>query len=355
MNRVRRRTWIAVAAVAALAGGVPLYACSSSDTTTGITPITGIQIQSDRLVAGKGCGRDPGQIFKYTAVLYLSDASGAPQGDPIASATYDCFTDGLFQNLETEQYALRILAFNAAAYDAQTAAVTNAGTNAGAIAALKPTWTTSCTATQQSNIEVLAVCDPLALSAGDGSISVATGGYSIAVTKTTTLPDGGAATVVEQHGCKDPDGYTLVEATLLPPGSGTGTGDAGDDGGPSGPGPDAASDAGAADAGPLDAALDAALDAVAPADAGVADATVPFDSGLDGAPADDGGTAPLGQTKSATCPDVITFGPLPVPARFGVQLVFLGSGGSVVAHTSCQADTSPGVTTTTVCAPLTQP
>ena len=55
-----------------------------------------------------------------------------------------------------------MLAYNAAAFAAQADTIRSSPADAK----LSPTWTTKCTATQQSNIEVIAVCDPLATGAG---------------------------------------------------------------------------------------------------------------------------------------------------------------------------------------------
>lgn len=335
-GRVKRRSMlVGVGAGLGLSLGLAaLYACGDSNTTTGITPITGIQIRSDSLVAGKGCGREPGQVFKYVAAVYHASDDGGATGDPLAVATYDCFTDALFQNLAASptgqfSYALTVLAFNAGAYDAQSAGIDGAAANGGAIGALKPTWTTSCTATQQSDIEVLAVCAPLGLAPGDGAITVATDAFKLPSTEI----DG----AVVQHGCGDPDGYAIVEVAL---GGSLVEGDGGAaEGGPPPPdaaGGDAAGAGDAGDGGPSDAGNTAA-------DAG----------GADAGPITDGGAAVT--TKSATCPDPITFAPLPVLSRFQLDVALRHADGTLAARTSCHADTSPGVASAPVCAPLVRP
>src|SRR4051794_11548587 len=159
---VLRRSWLAVGAVVSAAVA---YACSGTDATTGITPITGIQIRADALVAGRGCGRDPGQVYKYTAIVTYQTT-----GAVAATATYDCFADGEFQNLPASRtgdfaFVVKIFAYNTAAYEAQAGAISAIGSDPASFANLAPTWSSACTATQQSNIEVIAVCDPLRQSA----------------------------------------------------------------------------------------------------------------------------------------------------------------------------------------------
>ncbi len=136
-----------------------LAACSGTATTTGITPITGILIRSDALVGARGCGVSPTQVFKYAAVVV--DANGAA----ITAGTYDCFADGSFQNLAIGNYTVEIFAFTKAAYDAQASDILSAASSTlpdlPRLRRLAASSTTSCRATQQQNIEVLAVCDPL--------------------------------------------------------------------------------------------------------------------------------------------------------------------------------------------------
>jgi hypothetical protein len=140
-------------------GVIGLAACSGTAATTGISPITGILIRSDALVGARGCGRGPSQVFKYAAVVV--DTNGAA----ITAGTYDCFADGSFQNLAIGNYTVEIFAFSQAAYDAQSPDILSAASSTSPdlprLRRLAASATTSCRATQQQNIEVLAVCDPL--------------------------------------------------------------------------------------------------------------------------------------------------------------------------------------------------
>ncbi len=190
-----------VASAGTLAAVGSLAACDSTTVAATISPVTGIIIRSEGLVIGKGCGTGATQIFKYAAIVINSD------GVPVAGATYDCFADGTFVNLAATDggsfsFQVKIAAFNAAAYNAQSAAIENAAGRAdlAALAALKPTWTTDCTASQQQDIEVLAVCGPLTVPGSMGgpaaSIQLPTGSF--------ISPDGGLAR------CGDYDTVTAV-------------------------------------------------------------------------------------------------------------------------------------------------
>jgi hypothetical protein len=191
------------AGVVAAGASLVLAGCPSTATTTTYTPITGIIIRASSLVYGHGCGTDPDQIYKYGALLSYADDAGAA-GAPVYSGVFDCYTDGIFSNLPTSDggsldFALTIYAWNRDGFpdalqcpadpnnpcpgDDPGTLLSNAGT---------PTWTTTCSATQQSGISVVAVCAPLASSAappGDdggapesstaqGAITVDTHGFS---------------------------------------------------------------------------------------------------------------------------------------------------------------------------------
>ena len=143
-----------------------LFGCvlDSSTSATTITPITGIVLRSDSLVAGLGCGRSPGQVYRYAAVVTNIDAPDGPR----PSGLFDCFADGAFVNLPAspngnQAFRVDVLAFSASDYDTWNAngALVQAAANATTLLSFSSTWRTSCTATQQQNIVVLAVCGPL--------------------------------------------------------------------------------------------------------------------------------------------------------------------------------------------------
>lgn len=137
-------------------------ACSgTTDTSSTVSPVTEVIVRADALLLGHGCGTSDSQVFKYTVTIF--DAGNVPSG----SGAYGCFADATFANLTGSAsaaytFTLRIQAFNQVTYAAHEAAITDAVArkDADALDALA-TWKTACSATQQPNVQVLAVCDPL--------------------------------------------------------------------------------------------------------------------------------------------------------------------------------------------------
>lgn len=180
----------ALAALVAPAAVVcALAACATTTTTAAYTPITGILIRSSALVAGFGCGTGPHQVYRYVAIVDYARADGGAQrdaqaepqtGGPPWTNVFDCFADGVFENLPSsstgsQAFDVSIFAYDQASYDKSglpselgclpglTAAAACPSTPeviAAAVTAQAP-WTTTCTATQQQGIPVLAVCSPL--------------------------------------------------------------------------------------------------------------------------------------------------------------------------------------------------
>jgi hypothetical protein len=142
--------------------GAAVYACAGTDaTTTGYTPVTGVLVRAESLVSSLGCGMRDAQIFKYAAVVTQGTTT-------ITGGLYDCFADAKFANLQpgpdgTLSFTVQIYAFSQASYAAQNAGgvLDAAAADWSRLQAFKPTYKTTCTATQQQNVEVLAVCAPL--------------------------------------------------------------------------------------------------------------------------------------------------------------------------------------------------
>lgn len=144
-----------------------LVACAGTTTTAAYTPVTGIYIRADSLVSDYGCGTNPGQVYKYAAVVY--DDAKSVRG----SGLYSCFADGLFANLigtTTSNFTLQVYAFDYSRYSAQQTRIDAAVTAVDGNGLLTPdtttlqqlhTYGTDCVATQQSGVQVLAVCKPL--------------------------------------------------------------------------------------------------------------------------------------------------------------------------------------------------
>jgi hypothetical protein len=151
--------------------------CTNNVTALVYTPITGIVIRSADLVAGHGCGRGPGQVYAYVAVL-------APQDAPntlIQSAVVSCYADAVLSNLPYDAgssneigitpYFLHIYAYDYASFPAALACaapITNSGcpgdipdAAAGVVSGHPPTWTTTCVAGELPGEPLLAHCQPL--------------------------------------------------------------------------------------------------------------------------------------------------------------------------------------------------
>jgi hypothetical protein len=140
---------------------VALAACSGTTATTTTSPVTQVIVRADALLAGHGCGTGDAQAYKYAATIF--DADKVPRG----TGLYDCFADATFTNLSGSStgaytFTLRIQVFNANTYETRSADIARAVTklDADALDALA-TLKTSCSATQQPNVQVLAVCDSL--------------------------------------------------------------------------------------------------------------------------------------------------------------------------------------------------
>jgi hypothetical protein len=191
------------------AAGTSALACTSSTTATTYTPITGIEIASAPLVAGFGCGKGPGQVYRYAAVVTYNHSApdagkaGAPDageagspvtpcvtGDAGAPVTqggvpltniFDCFADGVFENLPSSDagsltFNVNIFAYNYADYvgaglpaNLGCPPALDAGNCTPSSQPVTPaqeklaTWISCpvCTATQQAGTPVIAVCGPL--------------------------------------------------------------------------------------------------------------------------------------------------------------------------------------------------
>lgn len=167
-----------------------LAACSGSSATTGVPPVTGIIVRAETLTGGRGCGTRPTQLFKYGVIVHGytwtdRDAAGPDPADPKSYATpraagvFDCFADGTFVELPDEggntTYRLDVFAFNQPDYAAANGALEAAGTDAQRALEAKPTWTTECFATQQKDVQALAVCAPLVAREGEPTAPVDAG------------------------------------------------------------------------------------------------------------------------------------------------------------------------------------
>ncbi len=184
---------ISVLGLLALAG---MTACgATTTTTTAFTPITGVLVRSDALVSGFGCGTRPDQIYKFAAVVTQGNETLTIGGVGVGLLS-DCFADAKFANLVagpdgTLSFAVQIYAFSKEAYLAQQQrGLDTAVTDWSKLQKFRPTYKTSCRATQQQDVEVLAVCDPLR-SGGPASIRIDTTQFPTATGGTLKCQDQG--------------------------------------------------------------------------------------------------------------------------------------------------------------------
>lgn len=172
----RRRALVALGSLGAAASCVVVAAalagCPNTASTSIYTPPTGIQIDSQTLVAGIGCGPGPGQVYRYAAVVTQVTSSGSPY---VTSGVFDCFTSALFANLPSPdggptEYGIAIYAYDRAAFPPAFAGCENvplsamcAGDDAAVVRRFETqaTWTTSCTATEYQGVPQVAVCGSL--------------------------------------------------------------------------------------------------------------------------------------------------------------------------------------------------
>ncbi|MBS2019856.1 MAG: hypothetical protein JST00_43740 [Deltaproteobacteria bacterium] len=174
------------ASVGAALGGV---ACSGTSSTETVTPITSIAVRAESVIAGKGCGRGAGQVFKYAVLVGKLDPTTPTafrNENKLAANVYDCFTDGTFVDLPTTdntgygEFAVLVYAFNEAAWRAAggDGPVLQATDDANTfVQKTNPTWSTKCDAAQQPLVQTIARCNPLAPSKAAASVSLGLGSF----------------------------------------------------------------------------------------------------------------------------------------------------------------------------------
>ena len=185
----------AASCIMATGATTTLDGCTDDDAESTLDDVTGIVIRSEALFAPVGCGTGSSEVYRYLGVV--DDPSNG--NNPIASgyAVYPCYADASFdlQNPSTNTYRIRVYAYDYASYQAlggtDEALLATLGVDT-ALRALSPTYTTTCSAQQQENIEVLAVCNPL-LSLLDGGSGGDDGGGDEDAADASDAGDGGGA------------------------------------------------------------------------------------------------------------------------------------------------------------------
>ncbi len=150
----------------ALLGALALAACTSitggsslaSNTVSTFSPTTSVEVDSSTLFARLGCGQAPGVPFKYIVTV-------TPRGtSPLFISVNDCFTNAVFENLPegSTDVTMTVAVFDEPTFDApHPYDIRNPALSDQAAILADAQWTTTCAATQTTNVAVLAVCDPL--------------------------------------------------------------------------------------------------------------------------------------------------------------------------------------------------
>jgi hypothetical protein len=170
--------------------GIGTTGTATTNTTSTYTPVTGIEVDAHDLFLRQGCGTSPGQVYKYSVVVFQkTNATPCQSGAPkvVGAGTYDCFADAVFVNLGSgtalglsNDFDVLVDAFDEPTYAAQAgfvgSTVQDLAINtcpAGAVddrvtaLAQAANWTTTCTAHQQPNVQSLAACGPLVPNVAD--------------------------------------------------------------------------------------------------------------------------------------------------------------------------------------------
>ncbi len=217
MLSVRRLLMFAVACLAVAAGVGVVVGCPGTAAPAPYTPYTGVTLDLASALGGLRCGTGPGQLFKYSAVVWHASPDGGPpaslisggseggdassnaEATPIASDVWDCFADGIFENLPAtaagdDSFYVEVFGYSTAT------TLPGAFTEAGAPSAVwcpgglgpggqacpfqvpsfaveagaQAQWRTTCLATEAESEPVTASCAPLAPFTPDGAVDAPT-------------------------------------------------------------------------------------------------------------------------------------------------------------------------------------
>ncbi len=291
--------------VAFLAAASSLLACSGSGGGSRIPPQTGIVIRAESLTAGRGCGRDVSQVFKYAAIVFGfgggDPGSPAAYTVPVTGNVFDCFADATFLDLPEQNgsvtYRLEVFAYNAEAFARSSVSASPA--DAALLRESAPTWTTQCQASQRRDVQAVAACKPLGIGLS-GLGQPADGASVVLATGEFALEDGGVLT------CDQTDGGVST--------------DAGED----------------ADGGDADASADASRP---PATGQYRVVRVVYS----------GGNA--SGSEDVRCPLPFRLDGAVVPASYTLDVTLLADD-VVLGKAACEAETSPGTESSAKCGPV---
>jgi hypothetical protein len=166
-SRVLHRFFRELIGCGVLAGLGALAACTTltgssiaSNTVSTFSPVTTVEVDSTSLFEHLGCSNTAGVPYKYVATIYPFGSSA-----PLFITTSDCFANAVFEDLPTGATGEGDFTLNVDVFDLPTWNA-NQGIDFGNPASEPDirkvaNWTSDCTAHQTSNIQSLAVCDPL--------------------------------------------------------------------------------------------------------------------------------------------------------------------------------------------------
>jgi hypothetical protein len=157
-----------VAGSALLVGVLALAACTSitgssiaSNTVSTFSPITSVEVDSSTLFERLGCGQAPNVPFKYVVTVASLTNADAPFGIVVTN----CFSNAVFENLPPElgpDFTLRVDVFDEPHFDApHPYNINDPSVSDEPQIRADAQWKTTCTAHQTTNVQSLAVCDPL--------------------------------------------------------------------------------------------------------------------------------------------------------------------------------------------------
>ncbi|HEY2366852.1 MAG TPA: hypothetical protein VGH87_10710 [Polyangiaceae bacterium] len=139
----------------------------ASNTVSTFSPVTTVEVDSTTLFDGFGCSDTAGVPYKYVATIYpLGSSKPIPIGDTvIRNAVSDCFANAVFEDLPNAtgegDFTLKVDVFDLPTWNANQGSIDFGDPTQEAAIRAVASWTTDCTAHQTSNIQSLAVCDPL--------------------------------------------------------------------------------------------------------------------------------------------------------------------------------------------------
>jgi TRAP-type uncharacterized transport system substrate-binding protein len=166
-SRVLHRLFRELIGCGVLVGLGALAACTAltgssiaSNTVSTFAPVTTVEVDSTTLFERLGCSNTAGVPYKYVATIYNFGSSS-----PLFITVTDCFTNAVFENMDTGasgqgDFTLNVDVFDLPTWNANQNIDFGNPENEPAIRAVA-NWTSNCSAHQTSNIQSLAVCDPL--------------------------------------------------------------------------------------------------------------------------------------------------------------------------------------------------